>query len=122
VLPWLLKVGGEVVAHDVSPSLSTNDAQLEIEAVLAGHVIGMLSGLSAAPLIRAGRLVPLLSDHATDHLGVHVYYGSRTALPSRVRAFVDLAVERLAGSTDYVLDVRELAAAEARGRRKRRRA
>ncbi len=89
--------------------------------MLAGHVIGMLSGLSAAPLIRSGHLVPLLARHATDHMSVHVYYGSRTAQPSRVRAFIDLAVERLAGSSDYVLDARELAAAEARGRRKPRR-
>lgn len=121
VLPWLLKVGGEVISHDLPPALSTNDAQFETEAVLAGHVIGLLSGLSAAPLIRAGRLVPLLTAHATDHLSVHVYYGSRTALPSRVRAFIDLSVERLAQSSAYVLDARELAAAEAKGRRKPRR-
>ncbi|WP_133650945.1 LysR family transcriptional regulator [Paraburkholderia flava] len=121
VLPWLLKVDGEVISHHLSPALSTNDAQLETEAVLSGHVIGLLSGLSAAPLIRSGQLVPLLVDHVTDHMGVHVYYGSRTAQPSRVRAFIDLAVERLGDSSAYVLDARELAAAEAKGRRKRRR-
>lgn len=121
VLPWLLKVGGEVVSREVAPALSTNDAQLETEAVLAGHVIGLVSGLSAAPLIRSGRLVPLLIEHATDHMSVHVYYGSRTALPSRVRAFVDLAVERLAHSTDHVLDLGELGAAQVKGLRKARR-
>jgi DNA-binding transcriptional LysR family regulator len=121
ILPWLLDVDGEVISRDVSPALSTNDAQFETEAVLAGHVIGLLSGLSAVPLIRSGRLVPLLAQHATDHMSVHVYYGSRTAQPLRVRAFIDLAVERLAGSSQYVLDARELAAAEAKGRRKPRR-
>ena len=120
VLPWLLRVDGAVVSRDLAPALSTNDVQLEIEAVLAGHVIGMISGLSAAPLIRSGRLVPLLSRHAADHMSVHVYYGSRTAQPSRIRAFIDLAVERLAGSSEFVLDARELAAAEAKGRRKTR--
>ena len=121
VVPWLFKVGGEVVARDIFPTLSTNDAQLETEAVLSGQVIGMLSGLSAAALIRAGRLVPLLVEHITDHMGVHVYYGSRTAQPSRVRAFIDLAVERLAGSSDYVLDARELATVASKGRGKARR-
>ncbi|SHM85567.1 LysR substrate-binding domain-containing protein [Rhizobacter sp. OV335] len=121
VVPWLFKVDGEVVARDIFPTLSTNDAQLETEAVLSGQVIGMLPGLSAAGLIRAGRLVPLLVEHITDHMGVHVYYGSRTAQPSRVRAFIDLAVERLAGSSDYVLDARELAAATSKGRGKARR-
>ena len=121
VLPWLLNVDGEVVARDLPPFLSTNDAQLELEAVLAGHAIGMLSGLAAAASIRSGRLVPLLAAHATDHMSVHVYYGSRTALPSRVRAFIDLAVARLAGSPDYVLTPQELATAEARGRKRARR-
>lgn len=120
ILPWLLKAGGEVISLDVPPALSTNDAQLETEAVLAGQVIGLLSGLSAAPLIRAGRLVPLLADHVSDHMSVHIYYGSRKAQPTRVRAFIDMAIERLAGSSSYVLDAKELAAAEAKGRRTRR--
>jgi DNA-binding transcriptional LysR family regulator len=120
VLPWLLKVGGEVISIDLPPVLSTNDAQLETEAVLSGQVIGLLSGLSAAPLIRAGRLVPLLAEHASDHMNVHIYYGSRKEQPSRVRAFIDLAVARLAGSSSYVLDAKELATAEAMGRRKMR--
>jgi DNA-binding transcriptional LysR family regulator len=120
ILPWLLKIDGEVISRDVPPTLSTNDAQFETEAVLSGHVIGMLSCLSAAPLIRSGRLIPLLVDHATDHMGVHVYYGSRAAQPSRVRAFVDLTVERLSGSTQYVLDSLELAAAESKGRKTKR--
>jgi DNA-binding transcriptional LysR family regulator len=122
VLPWLLKVGGEVISHDLHPALSTNDAQLETEAVLSGQVIGLLSGLSAVPLIRAGRLLPLLAAHACDHMSVHVYYGSRAAQPSRVRAFIDLAVERLVGRSDYVLDQKELAMAEAKGRKKVRQA
>ncbi|MRT05476.1 LysR family transcriptional regulator [Ewingella americana] len=109
VLPWLLKVDGEVTSVDVRPALSSNDAQLETQAVLSGHVIGLLSGLSAAAPIRAGRLVPLLTQHVTDHMSVHVYYGSRAAQPSRVRAFIDLTIERLLDAPDYVLSPQELA-------------
>jgi DNA-binding transcriptional LysR family regulator len=117
VLPWYLKVGDEIVSRDLPPALSTNDTELETEAVLSGHVIGLLSGLSAAAAIRDGRLVPLLSAHTTDHLSVHVYYGSRTAQPARVRAFIDLAVARLADSQAYVLSAKQLAAAESKGRK-----
>ena len=116
VLPWLLKIGSEVVSRDVAPSLSTNDAELETKAVLSGQVIGLLSGLSAAALIRSGQLVPLLVGNAADHLSVHVYYGSRASLPSRARAFVDLTVEKLAMSSEFVLDANELSLAEAKGR------
>jgi len=118
VLSWLFKVEGEVNSIDVHPAFASNDAELETQAVLSGHVIGLLSGLSAAAPIRSGKLVPLLTQHVTDHMSVHVYYGSRAAQPSRVRAFIDLAVERLVNSTDYVLDARELAIAEAKGRKK----
>lgn len=52
-----------------------------------------------------------------DHLGLFVYYGSRVEQPVRVRAFIDLATERLVGNPAYELSLPELAAAEARGRR-----
>ena len=61
--------------------------------------------------------MPLLTGHVDDHSGIFVYYGSRTAQPARVRAFIDLAVKRLAHSTTYVLTAAELQAAEAKGRR-----
>jgi len=121
VLPWYFKVENEVISRDFTPALSTDDTELETEAVLSGHVIGQLSGLSAAAHIRSGRLVPLLTLHVTDHMSVHVYYGSRTAQPTRVRAFIDIAVEQLLRNTNYVLDAKELSAAEARGRKAARR-
>lgn len=70
------------------------------------------------PHIRAGRLVPLLTQHVADRSSVFVYYGSRAAQPARVRAFIELAVARLANNPAYVLTPQELAAAERRGRRK----
>jgi DNA-binding transcriptional LysR family regulator len=119
VLPWLLKIDGEVIPLDLQPSLSTNDAGLEIEAVLSGHAIGLLAGPSVAPLIRSGQLVPLLTRHVADHLSLFVYYGSRASQPSRVRAFIDFVVDRLGQPSDYVLDARELAIASAKGTRKK---
>ena len=113
LLPWHFTVDGEVVHRPVSAALATNDAELELQAVLAGQVIGQIVNLAAAPLIRNGQLVPLLLRHTTTNLGLHLYYGNRTAQPKRVRAFIDLAVQRLADSPAYVLGARELAAAAA---------
>jgi len=73
--------------------------------------------MSAASLIREGRLVPLLTQHKTDHMSVYVYYGSRTSQPTRVRAFIDLAVARLHGGAAFMLSDKELASAEAAGRK-----
>lgn len=113
-MPWEFAVGGEVVARDVASVFMTNDVELEAHAVVAGHCIGQLVGVTAAPLIRAGHLVPLLTAHVAQHLGLYLYYGSRVAQPARVRAFIDLAAERVVGSKDWVLDARELAAAAKR--------
>jgi DNA-binding transcriptional LysR family regulator len=120
ILPWNVRIDDAIVGHEVAPALCTNDTEMEVEAVLAGHVIGQLAGMAAVPHIRAGRLVPLLTKHVADHLGVYVYYGSRSAQPARVREFIDLAAERLAGNPAYVLTAKELAAAEASSHTTRR--
>ena len=109
LMPWEFKVGDEVVSRDVATAFATNDVDLEADAVLAGHCIGQLVGVTAAPLLRAGRLVALLTPHVTDHLGLYLYYGSRHAQPARVRAFIDLVVQRVAGSTQFHLRPEELA-------------
>lgn len=110
ILPWYLQLKGEVVERQLPPSLSTNDAELELQAVLAGQVIGQLSAMSAARYLRSGELVPLLLPHVVDHMSVHLYFGSRRTQPRRVREFIDLAVQRLAGNAAYVLSAKELAA------------
>lgn len=46
------------------------------------------------------------SDGLVDANSLFIYYGSRSALPARVRCFIDLAVERLTGGPDFVLAMR----------------
>ena len=116
VVPWRIKVDGEVVEHQVVPSLCVNDEEMETDAVLAGHVIGQLTAIACADHVRSGRLVPLLTEHVVEQASAFVYYGSRAAQPRRVRAFIDLAVKRLAGNPALVLSDQELAVAEARSR------
>ncbi|OIQ96662.1 HTH-type transcriptional regulator PgrR [mine drainage metagenome] len=121
VAPWYLSVNGEIEHRQVAPAFSTNDTELELQAVLAGLAIGQVANFSAAQHIRAGRLVPVLLPHLSDHIGLHIYYGSRAAQPKRVRAFLDLAVTRLLDCPDYVLSAKELSAAANGWKRVRRR-
>ncbi|CAJ0715136.1 HTH-type transcriptional regulator PgrR [Ralstonia edaphis] len=114
VAPWYLSVNGEIEHRHLPPVFSTNDTELEIQAVLKGQVIGQLAALATAAHIRAGRLVPVLLPHMTDHLGLHIYYGSRAAQPKRVRAFLDLAIARLFNARDHVLTSKEIQAAARR--------
>ena len=121
VAPWYLSVNGKVEHRQMSPAFSTNDSELELQAVLAGQVIGQLANFSAASHIRAGRLVPVLLPHMSAHIGVHIYYGSRAAQPKRVRAFLDLAISRLLDCPEYVLSKKELAGALQGAKRAQRR-
>ena len=118
LMPWWVKVNDEIISLDLPPALSTNDADLEVEAVLSGQVIGLLAGISAARHIRTGKLVPLLTAHMADNKSVFVYYGSRPSQPARVRAFIDLTVQHLSNSAEFMLSETELAQAERDGRRR----
>lgn len=103
VVPWHVKLGDQAVDQPVVPTICSNDEVFELEAVLAGKVIGQLAGVTAAPHIRAGKLVPILVDYMPDYASYFVYFGSRTSQPARARAFIDLAVQRLTDNPEYVL-------------------
>lgn len=120
VASWHLTVDGKLEHRQMSAAFATNDTELEMQAVLAGHAIGQLASSVATSHIRAGRLVPVLVKHMSAHTGLHVYYGNRTAQPRRVRAFLDLAIERLHDCRDYILDDGELARFESRAKQRRR--
>lgn len=118
IVPWHVKMGDNVVEQQMVPAICSNDEVLELQAVLAGRVVAQLAGVTAAPYIRSGHLVPLLLDHISESASYFVYYGSRTSQPARARAFIDLAVSRLVNSTEYVLSEKELRSAQP-GRRRR---
>ncbi len=108
VVPWRVKEGDDEVELPVVPAICTNDEVLELNAVLAGKVIGQLAGVTAAPYIREKCLVPLLINHVPDRYSYFVYFGSRSSQTARARAFIDLAVKRLVDNPDYVLSASEL--------------
>ena len=119
--PWYLNHDGAIQQHRLPPAFSTNDLELELQVVLAGQAIGQLTNLSAASHVRTGRLVPLLLPYVSAQYSIYLYYGSRTAQPQRIRAFIDLAVERLQDAPAFVLSRKELEAAALTWRPVRRR-
>lgn len=108
VVPWYVRMGENVQEYHIKPYFCTNDEAFELRTVLAGEIIAQVAAPTAASHIRAGRLIPILTDHMTDSMHLYIYYGSRTAQPARVRRFIDLAVERLNESAEFVLSKAEL--------------
>ncbi|NDY93138.1 LysR family transcriptional regulator [Ideonella livida] len=116
LLPWFFRQGDAIITRELPPTLSVNDAAVELEAVLSGQVIAQLASSQVTQAVRQGRLVPLFTEQMADHMSLFIYWGSRRTQPSRVRAFIDLAVARLADNPALFLSHAELADAEARGR------
>lgn len=115
IAPWRVQVGESLVDQHVPPAFSTNDEDFELRTALTGTIIAQFAAPTAAAHIRAGRLVPVLLEHVSDAYNFYLYYGSRTAQPARVRCFIDLAVERLTDSREFILDNQELTLAHDKG-------
>lgn len=80
--------------------LAANDAALLRELATTGTGIVTLPAFVAAPSVAAGRLAPVLHGWAARRVDVHVVFPSHKSLSPALRAFVDLAVLRLATSLD----------------------
>lgn len=115
IAPWRVRVGDAMQDQLVTPAFSTNDEDFELRTALAGTIIGQFAGPTAAPHIRTGRLVPLLLENVSSDYNLFIYYGSRSSQPARVRRFIELTVERLTDSRDFVLELEELKYAQSKG-------
>jgi DNA-binding transcriptional LysR family regulator len=108
--PWELMVDGELRRLNMPVSFCSNDVEGEMAAVMAGMGIGLIDSINAAAEIRAGRLVPLLTEHRSDNLAFTMYYLQRSPMPRRVRTFIDFMLQALGGSKAFRLDAAELKA------------
>lgn len=107
-VPWEFEVDGEIVFQPMNPVLCCNDSESEMVSALAGIGIGQIDSINAAALLRSGALVPLLTNIASERMGLYVYYAQRRDMPGRVRRFIDFAIQRLNGSEDFSLTRKEL--------------
>lgn len=74
------------------------DATLAVrEAVLAGMGLSVLPDFAVAADLAEGRLVPVLPAWQLPSGGIHAVFPAARFRPAKVRAFVDLLVERAAG-------------------------
>lgn len=74
-----------------------------LAALPCGSILPSLAGVTTAPFIRDGRLLPVLVDQMTDLGNYRVYFGSGTAQPVRAcikAASSPLALDTLHGEID----------------------
>lgn len=83
--------------HEQSASLRetvvVNDPAAMRAAAVHGVGVTLVSKPDALPFLETGELVRLLPQWYVDAGPISLYYGNRSLLPSKTRAFIDFAVE-----------------------------
>lgn len=100
-MAWEFDVRGVMVYQPVPAMLCSSDTEAEMNAVLASMGVGQIDSINAAVAVREGRLVPVLTEHVSERMGLYLFYPHRTDMPARVRRFIEFAIERLQGSTEH---------------------
>ncbi len=93
-LDWrFVKDGNEVrVAH--APRFITNSADAAIQYAEAGGGLTRVMFYQAAAALKAGRLKIVLAKFEQEPLPIHLVYPTSRLLSAKVRAFIDLVIER----------------------------
>ena len=95
---WRFSKGKQTDTVKVRGTLSSNDGEVALNWVLAGHGLMLRAEWDIAKYVRTGRLVILLEDYATEPADIFAVYSERQARSPRVRAFTDFLVNSFAQS------------------------
>jgi DNA-binding transcriptional LysR family regulator len=98
-----LDAGGNRVVARVSGNLITTSSETLHAAAFAGAGLALLPLFAILDLLAAGALMPLLPDYQTPELEIVAVYPHRRHVTAKVRAFIDMLVERFA-SEQHRLD------------------
>jgi DNA-binding transcriptional LysR family regulator len=93
---WRFTRGKHTETVKVRGTLSSNDGEVALNWVLAGHGLMLRAEWDIARYLRSGRLVMLLEDYATEPADIFAVYAERQARSPRVRAFTDFLVKSFA--------------------------
>lgn len=77
--------------------LASSSGEFNLRAAIAGEGVLLLPTFYVHDALCAGHLVTVLADHAWPQLSAYVVYPPTRHLSTRVRAFIDFLVERMAG-------------------------
>lgn len=96
---WRMVDQGTPCTVKLQPRLTTTTNDSAVTAVTGGFGLTRLLSYQVADHLRDGRLKTVLSEFEPAALPVHVVHREGRQAPQRVRAFLDLAIERLRSSS-----------------------
>lgn len=93
--------GSETVLVTPHTVLRSNNADLLLEAALAGGGIGMPADFLIRDALTKGQLVELLPGWRLELTQIHVVYPDRAHLPAKTRAFIEHIVAAFRNRADW---------------------
>ncbi|MET4733142.1 DNA-binding transcriptional LysR family regulator [Thalassospira sp. MBR-102] len=87
--------GDQKTSLSVSARLQTNSIEAARKAAIDGWGLVRLLSYQAIPSIEAGSLEVVLRDYEPEPIPIHIVHPEGRHAPAKVRAFIDLAVDRL---------------------------
>nr|WP_275974028.1 LysR family transcriptional regulator [Shewanella pneumatophori] len=93
---------GKAFHVDIRQKVLCNNGDMQLAMVLAGHGIARLPSFYMEAALNDNRLEILFENCPNTEIDVYVVYPSRKHLSPKVRAFIDLAAERLGESNSNV--------------------
>ncbi|MEH3107218.1 MAG: LysR substrate-binding domain-containing protein [Sphingomonas fennica] len=97
---WLFQRAGEVARVAIVPRLECNDGPTLLAAAVDGAGIALEPMFVVGPAIRAGRLIPVLTDWALPEIPIHAVYPANRHIAGKVRTLVDRLASAFAAAAD----------------------
>lgn len=92
---WRFSKNGEMINFPVSGNLSTNEAAVLLRATIFGAGIAILPLFAVEREIKAGSLVPILTDYTVERLTVSAVYLTHKKMPLAQSVLIDYLVDNL---------------------------
>ena len=99
---WHFVVNGREQVIRTRSTVTINNGDSILTAVLAGGGLAMLASFMTGEYVRSGRLLPVLDEFVCEDVPIYAVYPSTRHLSPKVRAFVDF-LARTYGPAPYWL-------------------
>lgn len=90
---WELELDGETYQITVPGSVTVNQAETGLVAVLGGAGLMYFPEPLVAPYVKDGRLRLVFTEWSPLEEGFHIYYSSRRQLPTGLRLLIEFIQE-----------------------------
>ena len=89
--PWALATPAGLTEHlaVAKARLVSSNADIRLQAALAGHGVLRVTASFTSAAVEAGLLRRILPDHVCEPLSVHALLPARQFVPAKVRCFLD---------------------------------